>query len=177
MAIDWLVERSREEREQSRQATGAAESNLIYTSQLHLYDALGRNETTTIARAMQFFAPHSAVYYWAGSGTNEWTCWPAPSRSRLKRHYYTSAEIERRSRHGRARQIALIGSGHASASRRCAVDAPPTPGSHHGLTDRECALRVDLTARPRDHRDGTRHSRAADTAGGHVGSPPLTRPA
>ncbi|MFI5335666.1 MAG: sucrose phosphorylase [Opitutales bacterium] len=99
-AIDALVEgihvRSRGE---SRQATGAAASNLdLYQVNCTYYDALGRDDLAyLIARAIQFFAPGIPQVYYTGllAGRNDIALLERTQVGRdINRHHYTPAEIE-----------------------------------------------------------------------------------
>ena len=105
MAIDHLVEQIHaKSRDQSRQATGAAASNLdLYQVNCTFYDALGRNDDDyLIARALQFFAPGIPQVYYVGllAGTNDMELLARSEVGRdINRHYYTSAEMMRRLRH------------------------------------------------------------------------------
>ena len=98
--IDALVEtihaRSNNE---SRQATGAAASNLdLYQVNCTFYDALGRSDDEyLIARALQLFAPGIPQVYYVGllAGTNDMELLSRTGVGRdINRHYYTPAEID-----------------------------------------------------------------------------------
>jgi sucrose phosphorylase len=98
-AIDRLVEgihaRSGGE---SRQATGAAASNLdLYQVNCTFYDALGRRDDEyLIARAIQFFAPGIPQVYYAGlfAETNDMELLARTGVGRdINRHYYTAGEV------------------------------------------------------------------------------------
>jgi sucrose phosphorylase len=100
--IDSLVEtihlRSNGE---SRQATGAAASNLdLYQVNCTFYDALGRRDADyLIARAIQFFAPGVPQVYYVGllAGRNDLDLLRRTGVGRdINRHYYTPAELEER---------------------------------------------------------------------------------
>lgn len=99
-AIDRLVERIHLlSRDESRQATGAAASNLdLYQVNCTFYDALGQNDDDyLIARALQFFAPGIPQVYYVGllAGTNDMDLLARSQVGRdINRHYYTSAEID-----------------------------------------------------------------------------------
>jgi sucrose phosphorylase len=98
--IDNLVETIHQRsRGQSRQATGAAASNLdLYQVNCTFYDALGCRETEyLIARALQFFAPGIPQVYYVGllGGNNDMELLARTGVGRdINRHYYTAAEIE-----------------------------------------------------------------------------------
>ena len=99
-AIDELVETMhRKSREESRQATGAAASNLdLYQVNCTFYDALGRNDSQyLLARAIQFFLPGIPQVYYVGllAGTNDMALLAQTGVGRdINRHYYTRAEID-----------------------------------------------------------------------------------
>ena len=108
--IDRLVETIHERsNNQSRQATGAAASNLdLYQVNCTFYDALGRSDDEyLIARALQFFAPGIPQVYYVGllAGTNDMDL---------------LARTRRRPRH----QPALL---HAAGDRSGAGDAGRAP--------------------------------------------------
>jgi sucrose phosphorylase len=98
--IDSLVETIHQRSQgKSRQATGAAASNLdLYQVNCTFLDALGGRETEyLIARALQFFAPGIPQVYYAGllGGTNDMELLARTGVGRdINRHYYTAAEIE-----------------------------------------------------------------------------------
>jgi sucrose phosphorylase len=97
--IDALVETIHERsRGASRQATGAAASNLdLYQVNCTFYDALGeRDDEYLIARALQFFAPGVPQVYYAGllAGSNDLDLLRRTEVGRdINRHYYTRAEL------------------------------------------------------------------------------------
>jgi len=83
---------------ESRQATGAAASNLdLYQVNCTYYDALGRNETEyLIARAVQFFVPGIPQVYYVGllAGTNDMELLARTDVGRdINRHHYTLDEV------------------------------------------------------------------------------------
>lgn len=98
--IDALVETIHERsRGQSRQATGAAASNLdLYQVNCTFYDALGQSDVEyLIARALQVFAPGIPQVYYVGllAGTNDMELLSRSGVGRdINRHYYTAREIE-----------------------------------------------------------------------------------
>ncbi|MBP1880788.1 sucrose phosphorylase [Agrobacterium sp. 22-3674b3] len=98
-AIDNLVEEiHRRSDGQSRQATGAAASNLdLYQVNCTYYDALGRNDNDyLIARAIQFFAPGIPQVYYVGllGGVNDMDLLAKTGVGRdINRHYYGNDEI------------------------------------------------------------------------------------
>jgi len=84
---------------QSRQATGAAASNLdLYQVNCTFYDALERNDSDyLLARAIQFFAPGVPQVYYLGllAGKNDMALLAKTGVGRdINRHYYTPEEIE-----------------------------------------------------------------------------------
>ena len=100
-SIDRLVETMHERSGgQSRQATGAAASNLdLYQVNSTYFDALGRNETEyLIARALQFFAPGIPQVYYVGllGGVNDMELLTRSRVGRdINRHYYQPEEVDR----------------------------------------------------------------------------------
>ncbi len=98
--IDALVETIHEKSGgQSRQATGAAASNLdLYQVNTTYYDALGRNDREyLLARAIQFFAPGIPQVYYVGllAGENDMQLLAETHVGRdINRHYYDRAEVE-----------------------------------------------------------------------------------
>ncbi|MFB3777615.1 MAG: sucrose phosphorylase [Bryobacteraceae bacterium] len=98
--IDDLVETIHERSNgQSRQATGAAASNLdLYQVNCTFYDALGRRDTDyLIARALQLFAPGVPQVYYVGllAGCNDMELLARTGVGRdINRHYYTPEEVE-----------------------------------------------------------------------------------
>ena len=84
---------------QSREATGAAASNLdLYQVNCTFYDALGRRDTEyLIARALQFFAPGIPQVYYVGllAGGNDMELLARTRVGRdINRHYYASGEVQ-----------------------------------------------------------------------------------
>lgn len=157
-AIDHLVEQIHARSgNQSRQATGAAASNLdLYQVNCTFYDALGRNDDDyLIARALQFFAPGIPQVYYVGllGGTNDMDQLARTQVGRdINRHYYTSAEIDDALATPLVqRLIALIrfrnshaafgGDVHIYTPAHDRLDITWTSG------DARAALKVDLTAR------------------------------
>ncbi len=113
--IDNLVERIHQRsRGQSRQATGAAASNLdLYQVNCTFLDALGGREGEyLIARALQFFAPGIPQVYYVGllGGRNDMELLARSGVGRdINRHYYLPAEVkEALARPLVQRQIELI---------------------------------------------------------------------
>jgi sucrose phosphorylase len=99
--IDQLVETIHERSNgQSRQATGAAASNLdLYQVNCTFYDALGRRDDEyLVARAIQFFAPGVPQVYYVGllAGENDMELLAGTGVGRdINRHRYTKQEIAR----------------------------------------------------------------------------------
>jgi sucrose phosphorylase len=99
-AIDMLVETMHARTGgESRQATGAAASNLdLYQVNSTYYDALGkRDDEYLIARAIQFFAPGIPQVYYVGllGGTNDMELLARSRVGRdINRHYYRPDEVE-----------------------------------------------------------------------------------
>jgi len=157
-AIDRLVEgiHSRSH-DQSREATGAAASNLdLYQVNCTFYDALGRNDNDyLLARALQFFAPGIPQVYYVGllAGVNDMELLSQTQVGRdINRHYYTSAEIDAALATPLVqRQIELIRfrNTHAAFSGEVRIDAPDS----HRIAITWCAgaaraeLRVDVARR------------------------------
>lgn len=99
--LDQLVERIHANSAgQSREATGAAASNLdLYQVNCTFYDALGRDDTAyLIARAIQFFLPGVPQVYYVGllAGENDMALLKASGVGRdINRHHYSADEINR----------------------------------------------------------------------------------
>ena len=97
--IDGLVETIHQRSNgESRQATGAAASNLdLYQVNCTFYDALGRRDDDyLIARAIHFFTPGIPQVYYVGllAGTNDLDLLRRTGVGRdINRHYYTRAEL------------------------------------------------------------------------------------
>jgi len=97
--IDELVEAIHENsRGQSRQATGAAASNLdLYQVNSTFYDALGQNDAAyLIARAIQFHCPGIPQVYYVGllAGTNDMELLSRTKVGRdINRRYYGASEV------------------------------------------------------------------------------------
>ena len=98
-AVDALVESIHERSQgQSRQATGAAASNLdLYQVNCTFYDALGRNDDEyLLARAIQFFAPGIPQVYYVGllAGHNDTELLARSRVGRdINRHHYSATDI------------------------------------------------------------------------------------
>jgi sucrose phosphorylase len=97
--LDELVERMhRNSQGQSRQATGAAASNLdLYQVNCTFFDAMGRNEAAyLIGRAIQFFVPGIPQVYYVGllAGENDMALLAETKVGRdINRHYYPRDEV------------------------------------------------------------------------------------
>jgi len=97
--IDELVERIHAASGgQSRQATGAAASNLdLYQVNCTFFDAMARDERRyLLARAIQFFLPGIPQVYYVGflAGANDMALLARTGVGRdINRHYYDTAEI------------------------------------------------------------------------------------
>ncbi|SFE61199.1 sucrose phosphorylase [Paracidovorax wautersii] len=98
-AIDALVETIHAHSGgQSRQATGAAASNLdLYQVNCTYYDALARDDEAYLtARAIQFFAPGVPQVYYVGllGGVNDMALLERTRVGRdINRHHYAAAEV------------------------------------------------------------------------------------
>jgi sucrose phosphorylase len=98
--LDALVERIHTNSNgQSRQATGAAASNLdLYQVNCTFYDALGRNDQDyLLARAIQFFSPGVPQVYYVGllAGENDMRLLAKSGVGRdINRHFYSLEEVE-----------------------------------------------------------------------------------
>jgi sucrose phosphorylase len=98
--IDQLVENIHElSGGESRQATGAAASNLdLYQVNCTFLDAMGGDERRyLLARAIQFFVPGIPQVYYVGllAGHNDMALLARTKVGRdINRHYYTRAQIE-----------------------------------------------------------------------------------
>ena len=98
-SLDALVETiHRNSSGQSREATGAAASNLdLYQVNCTFYDALGRDDDAyLLARAVQFFLPGVPQVYYVGllAGENDMALLAKTSVGRdINRHHYSVAEI------------------------------------------------------------------------------------
>ena len=98
--VDGLVEAiHRASHGQSRQATGAAASNLdLYQVNCTFYDALGRDDRKyLLARALQFFLPGIPQVYYVGllAGENDMQLLEHAGVGRdINRHYYSRGEID-----------------------------------------------------------------------------------
>ena len=98
--IDALVETMhRNSGDTSRQATGAAASNVdLYQVNCTFYDALGGDDARyLLARAVQFFAPGIPQVYYVGllAGSNDMELLGHTHVGRdVNRHYYTRAEVD-----------------------------------------------------------------------------------
>ena len=98
--LDQLVEMIHtNSRGQSREATGAAASNLdLYQVNCTFYDALGRDgKAYLLARAVQFFLPGVPQVYYVGllAGENDMALLQRTGVGRdINRHHYSAGEVE-----------------------------------------------------------------------------------
>jgi sucrose phosphorylase len=98
--LDQLVEMIHSNsRGQSREATGAAASNLdLYQVNCTFYDALGRDDNAyLLARAVQFFLPGVPQVYYVGllAGENDMALLQRSGVGRdINRHHYSASEVE-----------------------------------------------------------------------------------
>ena len=93
--VEWMHDNSGG---QSRQATGAAASNLdLYQVNCTFYDALGRQDLAyLLTRALQFWLPGVPQVYYVGllAGHNDMDLLASSGVGRdINRHYYTPGEI------------------------------------------------------------------------------------
>jgi sucrose phosphorylase len=157
-AIDALVDGIHaRSRGQSRQATGAAASNLdLYQVNCTFYDAVARNDDDyLIARALQFFAPGIPQVYYVGllAGVNDMDLLARSQVGRdINRHYYSSAEIDAAlARPVVTRLIELIRlrNTHPAFGGTMHVESPTTDGIVMTWVagDDRAELRVNLTER------------------------------
>jgi len=98
---------------QSREATGAAASNLdLYQVNCTFYDALGRRDDEyLLARAIQFFAPGVPQVYYVGllAGQNDMDLLARTRVGRdINRHYYNAAEVRSELKRPVARRLAQL---------------------------------------------------------------------
>jgi sucrose phosphorylase len=99
--VDWIHSNSKGE---SRQATGAAASNLdLYQVNCTFYDALGRDDQAYLAaRALQFFLPGIPQVYYVGllAGHNDMDLLARTGVGRdINRHYYDNDSITQALKH------------------------------------------------------------------------------
>ena len=154
--LDELVERMhRNSQGQSRQATGAAASNLdLYQVNCTFFDALGRNESAyLVARAIQFFVPGIPQVYYVGAlgGRNDMELLKRTGVGRdINRHRYDDEEIDRALRTPLVRALGSLA--------RLRNESPAFDGECHveaagrgirvvrSTTDATATLEVDLAA-------------------------------
>lgn len=155
--LDALVERIHANSQgQSRQATGAAASNLdLYQVNCTFFDALGRDDEAYLAaRAIQFFLPGVPQVYYVGllAGENDMALLKASGVGRdINRHHYSRAEIDAALQRPVVRRlcdlIRLRNTHPAFNGRFEVLDAPDAHlalrWQHQG---RSATLRVDLQA-------------------------------
>ncbi len=157
-AIDALVETIHARSGgQSRQATGAAASNLdLYQVNCTYYDALGRDDEAYLAaRAIQFFAPGVPQVYYVGllGGVNDMDLLERTHVGRdINRHHYAAGEVQACLRTPLVRrllELAVWRNTHPAFAGDFAV-LPAAPGHlslawTHGAA--HARLDVDLAAR------------------------------
>jgi len=155
--LDALVERIHANSGgESRQATGAAASNLdLYQVNCTFFDALGRDDEAYLAaRAIQFFLPGVPQVYYVGllAGENDMALLKASGVGRdINRHHYSRAEIDAALQQPVVRRlcdlIRLRNTHPAFNGRFEVLDAPDAQlalrWQHQGRT---ATLRVDLQA-------------------------------
>jgi sucrose phosphorylase len=155
--LDALVERIHaNSRGGSRQATGAAASNLdLYQVNCTYYDALARDDEAYLAaRAIQFFLPGVPQVYYVGlfAGENDLALLQASGVGRdINRHHYTRAEIDaalQRPVVQRLCELIRLRNTHPAFNGRFEVlDAPDhTLAMRWQHLGRAATLRVDLRA-------------------------------
>ena len=133
--LDALVERIHAHSGgQSREATGAAASNLdLYQVNCTYYDALGRDDGAyLIARAIQFFLPGVPQVYYVGllAGENDMALLKASGVGRdINRHHYSRAEIDDQLQRPVVRQLLQLirlRNSHPAFGGQCSLpDSPP----------------------------------------------------
>ncbi|WP_269633508.1 sucrose phosphorylase [Pelomonas sp. BJYL3] len=112
--LDALVERIHAASGgQSRQATGAAASNLdLYQVNCSFFDAMGRDERRyLLARALQFFLPGVPQVYYVGllAGLNDMALLERSGVGRdINRHHYAPEEIEAQCQRPVVRQLLAL---------------------------------------------------------------------
>jgi sucrose phosphorylase len=141
---------------QSREATGAAASNLdLYQVNCTFYDALGRDDGAyLIARAIQFFLPGIPQVYYVGllAGENDMALLQASGVGRdINRHHYSRAEIDAQLQRPVVQQllqlIRLRNSHPAFGGQFTLQDSPSQVlAMHWQHAGASATLRVDLTA-------------------------------
>ncbi len=157
-ALDALVETMHERSGgESRQATGAAASNLdLYQVNCTYYDALGkRDDEYLIARAVQFFAPGIPQVYYVGllGGTNDMDLLASSKVGRdINRHYYTPNEVAAALEKPVVRRLcdlARFRNGHPAFGGDFAVEQPSANRLVLTWTrgDDKATLAVDFAAR------------------------------
>jgi len=156
--LDRLVELIHDNsRGQSRQATGAAASNLdLYQVNCTFHDALGGDDLAyLLARAVQFFLPGVPQVYYVGllAGANDMALLARTGVGRdINRHHYGAGEVERELGRPVVRELlrlirlrnespAFQGAFQCAASGDAVLDLRWTNGEHDAL------LRVDFSTR------------------------------
>ena len=156
--LDQLVETIHDKSGgQSRQATGAAASNLdLYQVNCTYYDALGRDDFDyLVARAIQFFAPGVPQVYYVGllAGENDLVLLGKTKTGRdINRHYYNRDEVESGAKKpvvaALFELIKFRNSHEAFNGEFRVIDAPDTVLALRWVTEQaEAELRVNLSTR------------------------------
>jgi sucrose phosphorylase len=168
--LDALVERIHANSQgQSRQATGAAASNLdLYQVNCTFYDALGRDDEAYLAaRAIQFFLPGVPQVYYVGllAGENDMALLQRTGVGRdINRHHYSADEIAsalQRPVVQRLLQLIRLRNEHPAFGGSFAL-LDSAPGALHlrwQQGEHRAELQVDLAAR-------THRVTVSDSAGG-----------
>jgi sucrose phosphorylase len=152
--VDWIHTNSGG---QSRQATGAAASNLdLYQVNCTFFDALGGDEEAYLAaRAIQFFLPGVPQVYYVGllAGRNDMALLARSGVGRdINRHHYTPPEIALAVAQPvtqRLFELIRLRNAHPAFDGRfelMAADGPHLAMAWHGDTH-TVSLEVDLAAR------------------------------
>lgn len=156
--LDALVERIHTNSHgQSRQATGAAASNLdLYQVNCTFYDALGQDDEAYLAaRAIQFFLPGVPQVYYVGllAGDNDMALLKTSGVGRdINRHHYTPAEIHTALQRPVVQRLcALIRLRNTHPAFQGRFERLESPDGELALRwqheGRSATLRVDLVAR------------------------------
>ncbi|WP_374660337.1 sucrose phosphorylase [Inhella sp.] len=143
---------------QSRQATGAAASNLdLYQVNCTYYDALGRDDDAyLLARAVQCFLPGIPQVYYVGllAGHNDMDLLARTRVGRdINRHHYTPAEIRadlQRPVVQRLCALLKLRNTHAAFNGRFEMQASEGHRLHliwHGAAGERLALQADFESR------------------------------
>ena len=142
--------------DQSREATGAAASNLdLYQVNCTFYDALGRDDGAyLIARAIQFFLPGVPQVYYVGllAGENDMQLLAQTGVGRdINRHRFSAEEVQQRIALPVVRQLfelIRLRNEHAAFAGRFAIESSSASQLvlvwHHG--EHLARLKVDFVA-------------------------------